>query len=119
MFVATTVTIGYDTPWRQVQAMLLQAAQRTRGRAVRAGADRAARSALRDFYVEYTLFVCLEDPAQARRRSLDRLHGHIQDAFNEHGVQIMSPNYEADPQGPKIVPRDRWFAEPASPPADK
>ena len=27
--------------------------------------------------------------------TLDLLHGHIQDAFNEYGVQIMSPNYEA------------------------
>ena len=117
VFVATTVTIGYDVPWRQVQAMLLQAAQRTEG--VRSEPAPIVRQVgLRDFYVEYTLFVCLEDPAK-RPPTLDRLHGHIQDAFNEHGVQIMSPNYEADPSGPKIVPRDRWFTEPASPPADK
>jgi len=44
------------------------------------------------------------------------LHANIQDAFNEYGVQIMSPNYEADPNGPKIVPRDQWFAAPASAP---
>ena len=117
VFVATTVTIGYDVPWRQVKAMLLQAAQRTEG--VRAEPAPIVRQVgLRDFYVEYALFVCLEDPAK-RPPTLDRLHGHIQDAFNEHGVQIMSPNYEADPSGPKIVPRDRWFAEPASPHSDK
>jgi hypothetical protein len=69
-------------------------------------------AALRDFYVEYTLLVCLEDPA-AKGRVLDELHAHIQDAFNEYGVQIMSPNYEADSPEPKIVPRDKWFAAPA------
>jgi small-conductance mechanosensitive channel len=112
VFVKTTVTIGYDTPWRQVKALLLLAASRTTG--VRETPAPAVRqSALEDFYVEYTLLVCLEDPA-SRLVTLDQLHGHIQDAFNEHGVQIMSPNYEADPAGPKVVPPDRWFASPAT-----
>jgi small-conductance mechanosensitive channel len=70
---------------------------------------------LRDFYVEYTLLVCLEDPA-SKGLVLDALHANIQDAFNEYGVQIMSPNYEADPIGPKTVPRDKWFAAPAAGP---
>ena len=72
-------------------------------------------SGLRDFYVEYLLLIALEDP-KLRVATLDLLHGHILDAFNEHGVQIMSPSYEADPEGKKIVPRDQWFAAPASPP---
>jgi small-conductance mechanosensitive channel len=113
VFVKTQVTIGYDTPWRQVKALLLLAASRTTG--VRETPPPAVRqSALEDFYVEYTLLVCLEDPA-SRLVTLDQLHGHIQDAFNEHGVQIMSPNYEADPAGPKVVPPDRWFESPAAP----
>jgi hypothetical protein len=33
--------------------------------------------------------------------------------FNEHGVQIMSPNYVLDPPAPKIVPKEQWFAAPA------
>jgi small-conductance mechanosensitive channel len=108
----TSVTIGYDTPWRQVEALLLMAAARTDG--VRSTPPPAVRqTGLRDFYVEYTLLVCLTDPAQ-RIPIFDRLHGHIQDTFNEHGVQIMSPNYEADPAGPKVVPPDRWFASPAA-----
>jgi hypothetical protein len=44
---------------------------------------------------------------------LNELHGHVQDLFNEHGVQIMSPNYEADPQSPKVVSREEWFKSPA------
>jgi small-conductance mechanosensitive channel len=115
VFVGTAVTIGYDTPWRQVQALLLMAAARTVG--VRTTpAPFVLQTGLRDFYVEYTLLVCLEEPSQ-RGPILDRLHGNIQDAFNEHGVQIMSPNYEADPAGPKMVTPDRWYASPASPAA--
>jgi small-conductance mechanosensitive channel len=115
VFTPTTLTIGYDTPWRQVEAMLLEAAARTPG--VRSTpAPRVRQLGLRDFYVEYVLLVALVEQSQ-RFVVLDRLHGHIQDSFNERGVQIMSPNYEADPAAPKIVPRGQWFAEPAQPPA--
>jgi small-conductance mechanosensitive channel len=111
VFACTSVTIGYDTPWRQVKALLLLAAARSSG--IRTDPAPAVRQmALEDFYVRYTLFVALEDPA-ARVPILDGLHGHVLDAFNEHGVQIMSPNYEADPAGPKLVPPGQWHAAPA------
>jgi small-conductance mechanosensitive channel len=114
VFAATSLTIGYDVPWRQVKALLLLAAERTAG--IRREPESAVRqTALRDFYVEYTLLICIQDSA-SRAPTLDRLHANIQDAFNEHGVQIMSPNYEADPAGPKIVPRERWHAAPACEP---
>lgn len=111
VFVPTSVTIGYDVPWRQVHALLSLAAERTAG--VRSRPAPAVRqTALQDFYVQYTLLVCLEQ-ADQRGPTLDALHANIQDAFNEHGVQIMSPNYEADPEAPKLVPRDKWYASPA------
>ncbi|HWJ04293.1 MAG TPA: mechanosensitive ion channel family protein [Steroidobacteraceae bacterium] len=113
--VPTSVTIGYDTPWRQVQAMLQLAASRTEGLASEPP-PRVLQTALQDFYVEYTLIVSVADPRQ-RPTVLNELHGHIQDVFNEHGVQIMSPNYEADPDDKKIVPREQWYAAPASPTA--
>jgi small-conductance mechanosensitive channel len=75
---------------------------------------RVLQTGLQDFYVEYTLAVALERPDE-RLRVLSELHGHVQDAFNEHGVQIMSPNYEADPETPKLVPKSQWFAPPAKP----
>jgi hypothetical protein len=56
--------------------------------------------------------VPLERPHQ-RAAVLTAVHANILDAFNEQGVQIMSPAYEADPAAPKIVPRDRWFDTPA------
>jgi small-conductance mechanosensitive channel len=112
VFVTTQVTIGYDVPWRQVEALLLLAASRSAG--IRSDpAPRVAEAALEDFYIRYTLLVALERPAE-RRRALAIVHRNILDAFNEYGVQITSPNYEADPGAKKIVPRDQWFAAPAS-----
>jgi small-conductance mechanosensitive channel len=112
VYVPTSITIGYDTPWRQVEALLLMAADRTPG-VRREPKPVVFQTALQDFYVQYTLLVSLERP-DLRGPILNTLHANVQDAFNEHGVQIMSPNYEADPSAPKVVPRDRWFEAPSS-----
>jgi hypothetical protein len=69
-------------------------------------------TALLDFYVEYTLVVSIPRPSQ-KLFTLNQLHGNIQDAFNEFGVQIMSPNYRSDPETPKVVPKEKWFEPPA------
>jgi len=113
VYTPTSVTIGYDTPWRQVHAMMLLAAERTPG--IRATPPPLVMQAgLEDFYVRYTLLVCLERP-QSRPITLAALYANIQDVFNEHGVQIMSPNYVLDPAAPKVVPKPQWFAAPAQP----
>ena len=111
VFLPTKVTIGYDTPWRQVRAMLLIAAERTPSVAT-TPAPRVMQTALQDFYVEYTLAVNVSDPAQ-RLVVLDALHANIQDVFNEYGVQIMSPNYRGDPEHEKLVRQEDWFKAPA------
>lgn len=111
--VDTTVTIGYDTPWRQVEAMLVEAAQRTPG-VLATPAARVFQTALSDFYPEYRL-VCQAVPSEPRPRAevLSALHANIQDVFNEYGVQIMSPHYLADPEQAKFVPKSAWFTAPA------
>jgi small-conductance mechanosensitive channel len=113
---STTVTIGYDTPWRQVQAMLVMAAKRTAGLR-HDPPPRVLQTALSDWYIEYELRAVIDEPPQ-RGPILSALHGHIVDVFNEYGVQIMSPNYEGDPPHPLVVPRDRWYAAPASRPSE-
>jgi small-conductance mechanosensitive channel len=112
----TAVTIGYDAPWRQVHAMLAEAARRTPG-VLPDPAPRVFQTALSDFYVEYRL-VCQAVPGEPRPRAevLSNLHANVQDVFNEHGVQIMSPHYLGDPADPKIVPKSRWHEAPAAPP---
>lgn len=113
--VDTVVTIGYDTPWRQVEAMLIEAAVRTPG-VISEPPPRVFQTALSDFYPEYKL-VCQAIPSEPRPRAevLNKLHANIQDVFNEHGVQIMSPHYLGDPDAAKIVPKTMWFAAPAKP----
>jgi small-conductance mechanosensitive channel len=117
VFAPTSVTIGYDVPWRQIQALLLLAAERTRGVRQTPGPV-VLQTALCDFYVQYTMLVCLDNPAK-RLPTLNELHANIQDAFNEYGVQIMSPNYEADPNDRKVVPPSRWYSAPAFPPTNE
>ena len=108
VFMPTQVTIGYDAPWRKVEALLLSAAAATDG-VRQEPPPMVFQTALQDFYVEYTLLVCLTE--QARRGLIfDRLHANIQDCFNESGVQIMSPHYERDPAASKIVPKANWYA---------
>jgi small-conductance mechanosensitive channel len=113
----TTVTIGYDTPWRQVEAMLIEAAQRTEG-IVSTPAPQVLQTALSDFYPEYRLLAqTIARQPQPRGVLLSKLHANIQDVFNEYGVQIMSPHYIADPQRDKVVAREQWYQAPAKPPA--
>jgi small-conductance mechanosensitive channel len=110
----TTVTIGYDTPWRQVEAMLLEAAARTE-ELRKNPAPFVLQTGLDDFYAEYQLNVYLKTP-DAKPRAIANLHRHVQDVFNEYGVQIMSPHYVADPPAAKVVEQSAWFTPPAAPP---
>jgi small-conductance mechanosensitive channel len=109
----TSVTIGYDAPWRQVHSMLLMAAARTPG-IRREPQPLVVQAALEDFYVKYTVWVSLERQG-ARALTMSTLHQNIQDLFNEYGVQIMSPHYLGDPASPKVVPAQKWFSAPAHP----
>jgi len=70
--------------------------------------------ALSDFYVDYRLYAYTDDAA-GRLRVLAALHGNIQDAFNEFGVQILSPHYLGDPAHPAVVPKEKWHLAPAPP----
>jgi small-conductance mechanosensitive channel len=113
LILQTTVGIGYETPWRQVEAMLLEAARRTGSLMP----DRSAfvrQKALGDFAITYELNAYSSNPHTMAAQYTD-LHRNILDVFNEYGIQIMTPAYEGDPPEPKIVPKDQWFLAPAKP----
>jgi small-conductance mechanosensitive channel len=112
----TTVGIGYETPWRQVEAMLLMAADRTPG-LKRDPRPFVLQRALGDFCVTYEINAYTGDP-NTMLQQYSSLHANILDVFNEYGVQIMTPAYEGDPPEPKIVPAEHWHAAPAQPPAE-
>ncbi len=107
----TTVGIGYETPWRQVEGMLLTAAERTSG-FLKDPPPFVLQKSLGDFAVTYEINVFVGDANDMAGR-YDALHQSILDVFNEYGVQIMTPAYEGDPPEPKIVPRERWHETPS------
>ena len=108
----TTVSIGYDVPWRQVEAMLIEAALSTQG-VNQEPPPFVLQTSLSDFAVEYQINASCSEVTNLLQIYSD-LHANIQDVFNEYGVQIMSPAYVADPESAKVVPPERWHAEPAS-----
>lgn len=110
----TTVGIGYETPWRQVEAMLRMAAGRTPG-LLTTPEPFVLQKTLGDFCVTYEINVYCDQP-QAMARLYTALHRNILDVFNEYGVQIMTPAYEGDAEQPKVVPKARWYEAPAEPP---
>jgi small-conductance mechanosensitive channel len=107
----TTVGIGYEVPWRQVEAMLLMAAERTQG-LPRKSEPFVLQKTLGDFGVTYELNVMCRD-AENMAQIYSDLHRNIQDVFNEYEVAIMTPHYVGDTEEPKIVPKDKWFDSPA------
>ena len=111
LIACTTVTIGYNTPWRQVHAMLMQAAEKTPGLR-REPEPIVAQSAFADFYVEYRLCVQIERP-EIRQQTMTALLANIQDVFNEFSVQIMSPHHQNDPPEKVWVPKEQWYEAPA------
>src|SRR6185436_6166021 len=107
----TDVGIGYETPWRQVEAMLMMAADATPG-VLREPRPFVLQKALGDFAVTYELNAYCDTP-QAMATLYTALHRQVLDVFNQYGVQIMTPAYEGDPATPKVVPPDLWHLAPA------
>ena len=106
----TTVTIGYDAPWRQIHEMLLSAARSTE-RIVPEPVPFVLQTALNDFHVSYELNATTDAPA-LMADIYSELHKNIQDRFNEAGVEIMSPHYSSLRDGnPVAIPADYLPAE--------
>lgn len=102
----TKVGIGYETPWRQVDAMLKLAAERTEG-LLKDPAPFVLKESLGDFAVNYEINAYCQDISQILF-IYNSLHQNILDIFNENDVQIMTPAYMKDPEAPKVVPKDKW-----------
>jgi len=112
----TTVGIGYETPWRQVDAMLKLAAARTPG-LLEEPEPFVLKTGLTDFAVTYELNVYCAEP-MSLPKLYNALHENILDLFNEYDIAIMTPAYRADTPEPKLVPKDQWYAAPATPPSE-
>ena len=93
----TEVTIGYDVPWRKVHELLISAAQKTEN-INESPEPFVLQTNLNDFYVNYQLNAYTDDADKAAKIYSD-LHSKIQDEFNEAGVEILSPHFQANRQG--------------------
>lgn len=97
LIIHSTVTIGYDAPWRQVHQLLIDAAKVTPG-VLPEPEPFVLETELSDFYPCYQINAFIRDADQLARIYSD-LHQNIQDKFNEAGVEIMSPHYRAERNG--------------------
>jgi len=101
----TSVTIGYDAPWRRVHELLTTAAAATE-EILKEPKPFVLQRSLDDFYVTYELNAYTDRP-QLMPEIYSKLHENIQDRFNEAGVEIMSPHYTQLRDGNKIaIPED-------------
>lgn len=98
----TSVTIGYDVPWRQVHQLLIDAARQTPD-ILRNPAPFVLQTSLDDYYISYELNAYTSKPARMAQ-IYSHLHQHIQDNFAQESVEILSPAYFAvrDGQTPTI-----------------
>jgi small-conductance mechanosensitive channel len=97
----TTVTIGYDAPWRQVHELLIDAALST-SLIEKEPVPFVFQTSLNDFYVSYQINAYTKAPNQ-QAYIYALLHQNIQDKFNEAGVEIMSPHYRAGRDGSTVA----------------
>lgn len=101
LIIHTTVTIGYDAPWRQVHQLLITAATRTPG-IIQEPPPFVLQTSLDDFYISYQINGYIRD-ARGILQIRSDLHQNIQDEFNRAGVEIMSPHYRAERDGNEIT----------------
>lgn len=99
----STVTIGYDVPWKQVHQLLIDAALATPG--IVSDGNRkpfVLQTSLDDFYVSYQINAFSEE-SHKTAAIYSVLHQNIQDKFNEAGVEILSPHYRAARDGNMVT----------------
>lgn len=97
LIINTTVTIGYDVPWRETHAALIEAAMRT-DLVMKEPVPFVFQTSLDDFYVSYQLNAYTRESIEMAK-IYSELHQNIQDVFFERGIEIMSPHYRTARDG--------------------
>lgn len=97
LIIHSTVTIGYDVPWKQMHNALIEAANRTE-LILDDPKPFVLQTSLDDFYVSYQINGYIREPNK-QATIYSNLHQHIQDVCNESGIEILSPHYRAARDG--------------------
>jgi small-conductance mechanosensitive channel len=103
----TTVTIGYDAPWRTVHQLLIDAALACEN-ILQKPSPFVFQTVLDDFYVHYEINAYTDKPSRMAKTYAD-LHQLIQDRFNEAGVEIMSSHYSNVRDGNRTTIPDNYL----------
>lgn len=101
LIVHTTITLGYDLPWRKVHQTLIDAALAT-DMIEREPRPFVLQTSLDDFYVSYQLNAYTRE-ASKQAVVYSELHKNIQDFCRDRGIEIMSPHYRASRDGSEIT----------------
>ena len=117
LIIHSTVTIGYDAPWRQVHQLLIDAALATPG-IQPYPQPFVLETELSDYYPCYQINAFIQD-ADQQAVIYSHLHQNIQDKFNEAGVEIMSPHYRANRDGNASTIPAEYEKEAVPPPTKK
>jgi small-conductance mechanosensitive channel len=111
----TTVTIGYDVPWKEIQHALIEAALRTE-HLLKEPQPFVLQTSLEDFYVAYQINAYTKEPNK-QAIIYSQLHQNIQDCCNEAGIEILSPHYRAARDGNMTtIPSDYLAKDYQAPP---
>jgi small-conductance mechanosensitive channel len=99
LIIYSTVTIGYDVPWREMHQALIDAALRC-DLILKEPIPFVLQTSLNDFFVSYQINAYTRE-ANRQAAIYSLLHQHIQDVCNERGIEIMSPHYRSERDGNK------------------
>jgi len=89
----TTVTLGYDIPWKKIDEVLVKAAISTPN-ILAEPSPFVLQTSLNDFHVSYQINAFTDRP-DLMPIIYTKLHQNIQDYCNAAGIEIMSPGYTA------------------------
>nr|MBC7613730.1 mechanosensitive ion channel family protein [Pseudopedobacter sp.] len=104
----TTITIGYDAPWRKIHELLIDAAMATEGINSKLKKPFVLQTSLDDWYVSYQINAYTNQPEKSAL-IYSNLHQNIQDKFNEAGIEIMSAHYQTIRDGNQITIPDDYL----------
>jgi small-conductance mechanosensitive channel len=89
----TTITLGYDAPWRKVHEVLIEAAKATKG-IIPEPAPFILQTSLNDFHISYEINAFTDNP-EIMPQIYSNLHQNIQDYCNQADIEILSPAFSA------------------------
>lgn len=93
LMLPTTISLGYEVPWRKVHETLIAAALATPD-VLPEPTPFVLQTALNDFYISYELKAFIWKPEDIPI-IISALYQNIQDKCNQAGIEICSPHYSA------------------------